>query len=65
MKVKTAYDTWIDFADAVALMDGDIREKVHADLAPCTEQEFFDEYAQRHEEVFGDEFEPTKLHPAW
>lgn len=42
---------------AIALMDDDIREAVHADLAPCTEQEFADEYCKRHLAKYGAEFE--------
>ena len=33
--------TSINYDAAVALMDDDLREDVAADLAPCTEQEFF------------------------
>lgn len=46
----------VDFDAAVNLMDDEIREAVHADLAPCTDQEFMDEYAKRHEEKYGEEF---------
>lgn len=46
----------VSFAAAVALMDNDIREAVHDELAPCTDQEFIDEYAARHEERFGEPF---------
>ena len=42
---------------AVALMDDEIREAVHADLAPCTEIEFLTEYMKRHEEKYGMPFE--------
>lgn len=52
-------DEWgeeISFSAAVALMDDDIREAAHADLAPCTPQEFYDEYCKRHMEKYGEEF---------
>ena len=43
--------------DAVGnLMDADIREKVHAAIAPCTEQEFLDAYCLAHEAEFQEEF---------
>ncbi len=42
---------------AVALMDDEIREAIHADLAPCTEIEFLTEYMKRHEEKYGVPFE--------
>lgn len=40
----------------VSFMDEDIREAVHADLAPCTDQEFLEEYEKRHLEQYGEEF---------
>lgn len=46
----------IPFPAAVMLMDDEIREEVHADLAPCTDQQFFDEYCKRHLEKYGIEF---------
>lgn len=46
----------VDFDVVVSLMDDDIREAVHADLAPCTDQEFLEEYVKRHEEKYGEEF---------
>ena len=37
-----------DLWDAiVGYMDDDIRENVHNDLAPCSEEEFLDEYVNR------------------
>lgn len=47
----------VNFDAAVSLMDDEIRETVHADLAPCTDQEFIDEYVKRHEEKYGETFE--------
>lgn len=38
---------------AVQLMDDEIREAVHSDIAPCTEEEFLIEYMKRHEEKYG------------
>lgn len=46
----------INFDQAVALMDDDIRESVSADLAPCTDAEFLTEYCKRHLEKYGEEF---------
>lgn len=46
----------VDFDAAVNLMDDEIREAVHADIAPCTDQEFMDEYVKRHEAKYGEEF---------
>ena len=46
----------VDFEAAVNLMDDEIREALHSELAPCTEQEFFDAYCKAHEEKYGEEF---------
>ncbi len=49
--------TATDFNACVALMDDDLREEISADLAPCTEQEFINEYCKRHFEKYGADFE--------
>ena len=41
---------------AVALMDDEIREDVHADYAPCSELVFLMAYLAKHKEVHGEEF---------
>lgn len=46
-----------DFETCVVLMDDEIREEISADLAPCTEQEFIDEYCKRHFTKYGINFE--------
>ncbi len=38
---------------AVMLMDDDIREELHREIAPCTELEFLEAYMERHEEKYG------------
>lgn len=47
----------VDFDACVSLMDDDIREQVHAELAPCTEQEFLDAYCELHAEKYGEQFQ--------
>lgn len=47
----------IDFAAAVNLMDDEIREELHAELAPCDDQEFLDAYVERHAEKYGEDFQ--------
>ena len=49
-------DKEIDFTTAVNLMDDEIREELHAEMAPCTDQEFFDAYLDRHYAKYGEEF---------
>ncbi len=46
----------VDFDAAVNLMDDDLREQVHAELAPCTNQEFLDRYVVLHRKKYGKEF---------
>lgn len=64
-KVKNFYGLEIDFDVAANLMDDDLCEEIHADLAPCAEQQFFDEYARRHEAKFGEEWELVKENPCY
>lgn len=47
----------VDFDACVSLMDDDIREQVHAELAPCAEQEFLDAYCELHAEKYGEQFQ--------
>lgn len=49
---------WIDFEAAAQLMDDEVRERVHSCMAPCSPQDFFDEYAYMHREKFGEDFAP-------
>jgi hypothetical protein len=46
----------VDYDSAVALMDDDIREGLHATLASCSEQDFFDAYLIAHYVKYGEEF---------
>lgn len=52
----TYNNTQVDFEAAVNLMDDEIREALHMEMAPCTEQEFFDAYCEVYEEKYGEEF---------
>lgn len=49
----------------VNMMDDELREEVHRDLAPCTEQEFFSAYAAAHLSRFGEQWELDKKNPIW
>lgn len=55
-KVINVAGEQVDFEMATMFMDTDILEQVHNDLAPCTDQKFFDEYCRRHREQTGKEF---------
>lgn len=54
--VVNQYGEEVYYDAAVALMDDDIRERIHGEIAPCTEQEFFDAYCAAHEAEYGEEF---------
>ena len=57
--------TTVNYNAAVELMDDDLREAVAADLAPCTEQEFFAEYSRRHAVKYGAPWELDKSNPTY
>jgi hypothetical protein len=45
-----------NYPAAVSLMDDEIREAVHDDLAPCSDARFLWEYCKRHQEKYGESF---------
>ena len=47
----------VDFDAAVNMMDVEIREELHNELAPCTEQEFMDAYVKAHKVKYNEQFE--------
>lgn len=47
-----------DFDACVNMMDDDIREELHMEMAgECTEQEFLDAYCERHYEKYHEDFQ--------
>lgn len=65
MEVVNKNGASINYEAAVALMDDDLREELHSELAPCTEQEFFTAYEVAHAEKFGEEWELSRENPCW
>lgn len=63
--VKNVAGCEIDYDAAVQLMDDDLREKLHAELVPCSEQEFFTAYEAAHAEKYGEDWELSKENPVW
>lgn len=45
----------VNYAAAVGLMDDDLREQLHREMAPCTNQEFYDAYVKAHAEKYNGE----------
>jgi hypothetical protein len=39
------------------MMDDELREEIHREMAPCKAQEFLDEYVKRHEARFKERFD--------
>lgn len=52
-----------DYNMAVGYMDDELREELHIELAPCSDQEFFDAYAMAHRKKFGETWELDKPNP--
>ena len=50
---------------AIQLMDDDLREELHRELAPCREHAFFDAYAEAHWEKFGEVWELAQPNPCY
>lgn len=63
--VENEYGVTPYYNVAVSLMDGELQNEIAWDFAPCTAQEFFDEYCKRHKEKFGEEFELAKQNPCY
>lgn len=63
--VVNEYGIEINYNIAVSLMDEEIREELHNEIAPCTDQAFFDAYASKHLEKFGEEWELAKENPCY
>lgn len=65
MKVINMNGTEINYEVAVELMDDELREELHMDLSPCTDQEFFTAYEKAHAEKYGEEWELSKENPCY
>ena len=55
----------VDFAPAVELMDDGVRERLHSELAPCSDQEFFSAYELAHADEFSEVWELSKENPVY
>ena len=55
-KAESEKNTTYNWEYIVSLMDDDIRESVHADLADCYDSVFLEEYKKRHYEKYRTEF---------
>lgn len=53
------------FDAAVPHMDEELREILHAELSPCTYQEFFTAYEHAHVRKYGEEWFLSSANPCW
>lgn len=63
--ITNEFGVEINFEAAVNSMDDEIREMLHQEIAPCTDQEFFDAYCKAHEDKFDEEWELAKENPVF
>ena len=61
--IVNSFGKYLDFEILLENMDDDIREALHRELAPCDERAFADAYAEKHEQKFGEVWEPYKRSP--
>ena len=45
------------YEQAVNLMDDEIREELHEEMSPCTDEEFLTAYIKAHKAKYGKDFE--------
>lgn len=53
--VEDADGHLVNYEAAVNMMDDDLREELNREMAPCTNQEFYDAYVKAHAEKFNGE----------
>ena len=53
---QTINDKEYEFDVVVNYMDDEIREELHSEMAPCTEQQFTDAYIKAHKDKFNEDF---------
>lgn len=55
MNAKEIIDLGL-YSAAVELMDDELRELVHQDIAPCSDEEFLTAYMEMHRDKYGVDF---------
>ena len=63
--VKNFWGREFDADIAYHYMDEVVSENVWEEIAPCTDQEFFDAYCKAHEDKFDEEWELAKENPVF
>lgn len=65
MTIANNYNVTIDYNAAVKLMDDILREAIAADIAPCSDQQFFAEYSRHHTVKCGAPWKLDKSNPTY
>jgi len=55
----------LNYENAVGYMDYDLKEELHNELVPCSEQEFLTAYELKHELKFGEKWFLSEDNPDW
>lgn len=55
--------TKVNYDYAVEMMDDEIREELHGEISPCSNQEFFTAYEHKHYLKYGELWEFSKENP--
>ena len=63
--VKNINGAEINYQAAEILMDDELREQLHMEIAPCSEQEFFRAYEKAHKNRFEKEWELSDANPTY
>lgn len=63
--VINEYGQLIHYNAAVNMMDDDLRDELAMELAPCTDQKFFEAYEKAHQEKFDEVWELSKNNPVY
>lgn len=63
--VVNEYGVKIYWNVAVSFMEQDICEAINHEIAPCSDQKFFNEYTKRYEQKYGEVWEFAKLNPCY
>lgn len=63
--VVNASGQLIHYNAAVNMMDDDLRNELAVELAPCTDQKFFEAYEKAHQEKFDEVWELSKNNPVY
>ena len=55
--IRNKYGILINFAEALDLMDKEVREELNIEISYCTEQEYFDAYTEAHQQKYSKDWE--------